>query len=195
VDGGLDQHVSAGTTVTLDATGSRDPDGELVGYRWRVETPDGRTTTPTPLNRGRARFTVTQPGRYAVTVTVRDDDGNTASDTLYIVVDGTVTPTTPTPGRRVTTAAPSVSTATPAAATGPGPASPPAAGGGAPTGPTGSAVTSGGPTSGPPTPPGPDCVESFGPTCIDTPDCTDPDLASECIQTVRVEGPDTLAEG
>jgi hypothetical protein len=197
-DAGLDQHVSAGTTVTLEAIRSRDPDGELVGYSWRVETRDGRTTTPTPPNRGQTRFTVTQPGRYAVTVTVRDDDGNTVSDTLYVAVDGTATPTTttpiPTPGRRATTPAPPVPTATPkppAPATGSGPTSPSVTGGGPLSGPTASV----GPASGPPTPPGPDCVESFGPTCIDPPDCTDSDLASECIRTVRVEGPDTLAEG
>ena len=43
-DAGLDQDVEQGTTVLLDGTGSRDPDGRIDAYRWRIETPAGAAT-------------------------------------------------------------------------------------------------------------------------------------------------------
>ncbi|MFC7311046.1 PKD domain-containing protein [Salinirubellus salinus] len=199
-DAGLDQRVTVGATVTLDATGSRDPDGRLVDYRWAVETPDGRTTVPAPPNRGRTRLTVTQPGRYEVTVTVTDDDGNQASDTLYVLVERPATPTTsPTAGptrtttpssdtpppRPPTTSEPSPDTSAPAAA--------PAA---TPTGPTATVSTAvEAPTARPYAPPGPDCAETLGPTCIDPPACTDPDSAESCDRSLRISGPASLDEG
>jgi hypothetical protein len=80
-DAGLDQRVAAGTTVHLDGTGSRDPDGELTSYRWEI-----RTITPDCPTCPRTRFRPTEEGRYEVTVVVTDDDGARARDTLYVHV-------------------------------------------------------------------------------------------------------------
>jgi hypothetical protein len=101
-DAGLDQDVEQGTTVLLDGTGSRDPDGRIDAYRWRIETPAGAETTPRDPTSGRTSFVADEAGRYAVTLQVTDDEGNTATDTLYVDVEEaertpTPTPSTPTP--------------------------------------------------------------------------------------------------
>ena len=85
-EAGLDQQVLLGETVRLDATGSYDPDGRLVDYRWRVRTPGGRTVPPFESGAARTSFPATAVGRYEVTLTVTDDEGNTGTDTMYVRV-------------------------------------------------------------------------------------------------------------
>ena len=85
-DAGLDQEVTKGATVLLDGTGSRDPDGQLDQYRWMIRTPGNATITPACVDCPRTEFTPTEIGRYAVTLTVTDDEGATSSDTLYVDV-------------------------------------------------------------------------------------------------------------
>lgn len=101
-DAGLDQHVDTGATVLLDATGSRDPDGQVRGYEWVVETPAGSTVQPACPTCPRTNFVADQPGRYDVTIRVTDDDGAVRTDTLYVYVEGNGSPpsddeSTPTP--------------------------------------------------------------------------------------------------
>src|SRR5215218_4381952 len=56
--------------VTLDASAASDPDGSVVAYAW--DFGDGETATGAqPV----VRHTYTQPGRFAVTLTVTDDEG------------------------------------------------------------------------------------------------------------------------
>lgn len=86
-DAGLDQSITRGSAVHLDGGGSRDPDGTITDYEWTVETPNGSTTTPNCVDCERTRFQATSVGEYAVTLTVRDDDGATATDTLYVDVE------------------------------------------------------------------------------------------------------------
>ncbi|WP_143052211.1 PKD domain-containing protein [Halobacterium jilantaiense] len=86
-DAGLDQTVTRGATVHLDAGGSRDPDGRITDYDWRVETPNGSTTEPDCGDCERTQFQAASVGEYTVTLTVTDDDGATATDTLYVRVD------------------------------------------------------------------------------------------------------------
>jgi hypothetical protein len=86
-DAGLDQIVELGTTVVLDATGSRDPDGSIVAFEWTIETPRGRVITPATATQPRTTFPATEPGVYRVTITVRDDDGASTRDTLYVTVN------------------------------------------------------------------------------------------------------------
>lgn len=88
-DAGLDQQAERGENVHLDATGSRDPDGEISAFEWRIETPDGEVVRPACADCARTRFSVDQVGRYAVTVTVTDDDGATSTDTLFVDVEAT----------------------------------------------------------------------------------------------------------
>ncbi|WP_123537125.1 PKD domain-containing protein [Halosimplex salinum] len=86
-DAGLDQTVSANTTVHLDATGSRDPDGEIRTYAWRLEQPDGNYTAPACQTCGQTSFVATQTGTYNATITVTDDEGATRTDTLHVHVE------------------------------------------------------------------------------------------------------------
>jgi hypothetical protein len=86
-DAGLDQTVELGTTVVLDATGSRDPDGSIVAFEWTIETPRGRVISPAEATQPRTTFPATEPGLYRVTITVRDDDGASTQDTLYVTVN------------------------------------------------------------------------------------------------------------
>jgi len=89
---GLDQTVSKGATVYLDARGSTDPDGTIQRYEWSIETPNGVTTTPDCETCATTSFQATATGTYNVTVTVTDDDGASSSDTLKVTVEATNPP-------------------------------------------------------------------------------------------------------
>ncbi|MFC5973241.1 PKD domain-containing protein [Halomarina salina] len=117
-DAGLDQSVERGTTVLLDGSGSRAPDGRIAEYEWRIETPTGTAVSPREPTEPRTTFVAETVGRYVVTLTVTDDSGDTASDSLYVDVgEAATTPTT-------TTTAPTSTPSTPVSTT-PPPAGPP----------------------------------------------------------------------
>jgi hypothetical protein len=86
-DAGLDQTTTRGSTVYLDGGGSRDPDGVVSSYEWTVTTPAGTATTLDCGNCERSQFQATSVGTYEVTLQVTDDDGATATDTLYVTVE------------------------------------------------------------------------------------------------------------
>jgi hypothetical protein len=78
-DAGLDQTVVISETVTLDGSGSTDPDGTIVSYDWDFDdsnTGTGVTTT----------HAYDTEGTYTVTLTVEDDAGATDTDTAIITV-------------------------------------------------------------------------------------------------------------
>lgn len=86
-DAGPDQTVEAtgpdGAQVTLDGSGSSDPDGDALTYTW--EGPFGTATG--------VSLTVTIPlGTHTVILTVDDGKGATASDTVEITVQDTTPP-------------------------------------------------------------------------------------------------------
>jgi hypothetical protein len=70
--------VTPDTTVTLDASGSTDPYGEIVSYEWSVsgETLTGQTTS----------LALEDPGTYTVELTVTNDAGETDVVTGTLVV-------------------------------------------------------------------------------------------------------------
>ncbi len=80
--------VAAGLPVSLDASGSSDPDGTIAKYEWDLdgngtyETNTG--TTPT------ASTTFNEAGEYQVGVRVTDDEGATATTTRTISVHGSL---------------------------------------------------------------------------------------------------------
>ena len=82
-DAGPDQTVLRCGAVTLDGSGSSDPDGTLVTYAW--DFGDGTT------GEGITVFhTYPSTGDFTATLTVTDDDGMTGTDTATITV---LTPT------------------------------------------------------------------------------------------------------
>src|SRR5215211_7976357 len=91
-DAGPDQTVEPGDTVTLDGTGSSDPDpdGTITSYSWSlVSSPDGSPgiTLQQPPN-DKPTFTAPQaPGEYPFNLVVTDDKGaSSAPDTVVITV-------------------------------------------------------------------------------------------------------------
>ncbi len=79
-----------GESVTLNGSGSTDPDGTIVEYAWvRVISPDNFET----LGNGQT-ITVTLPdGVNDVRLTVTDNVGNTDEDSLVVTVTAAVAPT------------------------------------------------------------------------------------------------------
>ncbi|MFB6361885.1 MAG: PKD domain-containing protein [Halobacteriales archaeon] len=82
------QQPKPGQAVTLNASASSDPDGDITEYRWDLDG-DGQTDTTGGPN---ARVAFPSAGVYQVTLTVVDNDGATASVTNEIVVQGDIPP-------------------------------------------------------------------------------------------------------
>ena len=91
-EAGLDQTAVVNGTVYLDAGGSLDPDGQVVAYRWSIETPGGNTTAPDCVSCEQTRFVPRGAGTYAVVVRVTDDEGESMADTMYVSVASARTP-------------------------------------------------------------------------------------------------------
>ena len=88
-DAGPDLAVALGGSVTLDGSASADPDGSIAGFLWTDA--NGTTLAST------ATFDWTPPlaGNRTVTLTVTDDSGLAASDTVTVAV------AEPPPGSRL----------------------------------------------------------------------------------------------
>lgn len=79
---GLDKTVNEGNAVTLNGTGSTDPDGneDIISYNW--DFGDGNTGSGAILN-----HTYLNNGVYTATLTVTDTAGETSTDTATITVN------------------------------------------------------------------------------------------------------------
>jgi PKD repeat protein len=95
-----------GETVTLDASGSTDPDGTIVEYRWDV---DGDGTVDREGHSPTIEHAYGAAGSYRARVIVVDDDGANASATASVIVEAqppvaacSVAPTTVAVGETVT---------------------------------------------------------------------------------------------
>jgi len=75
-----DLTVFVGEQISLDASGSTDPDGSLVNYEWDMG--DGEN----PVSGETQTYTYIVAGTYTVTLTVTDNDGNTNSVTVTVTV-------------------------------------------------------------------------------------------------------------
>ena len=79
-----DQTSVVGATVSFDGSGSTDPDGTIVSYNW--EFGDGATGSgiyPTHI--------YSSYGDHIVTLTVTDNGGATATDTVIVTIEDAVT--------------------------------------------------------------------------------------------------------
>ncbi|QLK25805.1 succinylglutamate desuccinylase/aspartoacylase family protein [Natrinema zhouii] len=69
-----------GQTITLDASGSSDPDGELVDYEWCIDKGASFDKTGETIE-----VTIGSPGEHPVTLRIVGDDGST--DTTQITLE------------------------------------------------------------------------------------------------------------
>lgn len=83
-DAGDDQTVKVGDTVTLDGTGSNDPDGEDITYAWSfVGVPDGSAADISGADSATATFVADVEGSYVVSLSV-SDGGEPVDDAVII---------------------------------------------------------------------------------------------------------------
>ncbi|MEA3282005.1 MAG: PKD domain-containing protein [Euryarchaeota archaeon] len=75
-DAGFDQAVLVGTTVMLDASGSTDPDGEIVKYEWLEDS--------YVLNESMAFEHIFRKGVHHITLVVTDNDGASGMDDVMV---------------------------------------------------------------------------------------------------------------
>lgn len=92
---GNDQTVEAGKIMTYDASGSSDPGGSIVTYEWKITgaPPGHESIIGKILNSGpEAKWTTpwvmksSDVGQWTMELTVTDNEGNTAVDSMVIAV-------------------------------------------------------------------------------------------------------------
>ena len=87
---GPDQSVAGGALVTLDGTGSSDPDNDNLTYKWALPTlPSDSSAVLSDTTSSSPTFTADQIGSYVATLMVSDGEINSASDTVTITASNT----------------------------------------------------------------------------------------------------------
>ncbi len=94
---GIDQNVSEGTSVTLDASASSDSDGVIVSHEW--------FENGTLLSSLQSFSKIFDVGTHNITLEVTDNDGASATDTVVVVVESNSTSDTTPPTANITTPA------------------------------------------------------------------------------------------
>jgi serralysin len=85
-DAGADQDVNGGDTVTLDGTGSSDPEGAIAAYKW--EQIDGTSVTLSESTDSKPTFTApNEDGRLSFRLMVTDAGGLTDTDTVVVTTN------------------------------------------------------------------------------------------------------------
>ena len=80
---GADQNVSAGATVTLDGSGSSDPEGKALSYAWTQSS--GQTVSLSGDKTAKATFKPSVAGTYEFKLSVSDGSAS-AEDSVQVVV-------------------------------------------------------------------------------------------------------------
>lgn len=86
---GPDQTVSAGATVQLDGSGSKDADGNALRYQWALTVkPAGSKATLSNATTMMASFNADLAGQYVAQLTVNDGTVTSAPDTVTVTTLG-----------------------------------------------------------------------------------------------------------
>ena len=84
---GADQQVFLNQSVSLNASGSEDPDGDPLSYSWSfVSKPSSSQSNLLDNDSVSPNFTTDQLGQYLVKVVVSDDKGASTSDNVLVTV-------------------------------------------------------------------------------------------------------------
>lgn len=87
-DAGPDQVVYTGSIVTLNGSGSSDPDGDALNYTWTfISKPSGSSATLSNFTTSRPSFTADQVGNYDISLVVDDGVDSSAADTVRVVAE------------------------------------------------------------------------------------------------------------
>ncbi len=81
---GVDQVIIEGETVTLNGSGSTDPDGKITAYVWKKGS--------AILSRNTSFNKIFSVGTHTITLTVTDNDGASRSDSVTITVKAETAP-------------------------------------------------------------------------------------------------------
>ena len=86
---GPDQTAAAGTTITLNGSGSTDVDGNKLTYDWSiVSVPTGSLATFSNPTAAKPTFVADKAGQYVAQLIVNDGTVNSAPDTVIIATTG-----------------------------------------------------------------------------------------------------------
>jgi hypothetical protein len=94
---GEDQSVVVGTSVKLNGSGSSDPDGDALTFKWAITTnPGGSQAALNDPSSATPSFTPDVAGLYGLTLTVTDPAGASANDQVQVTATAKQEPTTGT---------------------------------------------------------------------------------------------------
>jgi parallel beta-helix repeat protein len=85
-DAGIDQTINAYTPVTLDGTGSYDPDGDTLTYLWSETPGSPESGLLSAYEVAQPTFTPTIPGAYTFTLVVNDGKVDSVTDSVTVTV-------------------------------------------------------------------------------------------------------------
>ena len=105
-DAGIDQTVEVDTVVSLDGSGSSDPDGDPLSYQWNiVSLPNGSTAILSDSSVSSPTITLDVEGSYQIELVVNDGELDSSVSTVSIMVEGSVAMTRLSDGTLVSTEA------------------------------------------------------------------------------------------